>query len=81
MCIRDRYISPRVDDDYKTPLFKMYAVYRQLLKNDQFAIDKYYKSLQRDLPTSQKSIKSEIKLLGYKCLWNLHMLLHGELFP
>ncbi|CAD8183076.1 unnamed protein product [Paramecium octaurelia] len=75
------YISPRVDEDYKTPLFKMYAVYRQLIKGDQTSLQKYLKSIQVDLDKNQSTIEKEIQLLGYKCLWNLHMLLIGELFP
>ncbi|CAD8092633.1 unnamed protein product [Paramecium sonneborni] len=75
------YISPRVDEDYKTPLFKMYAVFRQLSKGDQLSLERYFKSIQMEMTNNQQMIDKEIQLLGYKCLWNLHMLLIGELFP
>ncbi|CAD8088898.1 unnamed protein product [Paramecium sonneborni] len=75
------YISPRVDEDYKTPLFKMYAVFRQLVKGDQSSLEKYFKSIQMEMTNNKQMIDKEIQLLGYKCLWNLHMLLIGELFP
>ncbi|CAD8130016.1 unnamed protein product [Paramecium sonneborni] len=75
------YISPRVDEDYKTPLFKMYAVYRQLIKGDQLSLERYFKSIQMEMTNNKQMIDKEIQLLGYKCLWNLHMLLIGELFP
>ncbi|KAM3137313.1 hypothetical protein pb186bvf_010493 [Paramecium bursaria] len=86
------YISPRVDDDYKTPLFKMFAVYSQLVRESKgykpsTQIDseshmmKYFTDLQIDIPKNLYQISREIKIQGYRCIWYMHMCFTQELFP